>query len=125
MITHLDRLPSENHEILRAHRHEPCELFTQDALNLIRLLDRNGYADRVDRRFDEDAFGFVTGDDERVEEDFYRCAVGTISERKRVSKKGLPCFDFRYIVALDDFGRKVLERESGGQGAPDGVQVGT
>ena len=125
MITHLDRLPSENHEILRAHRHEPCELFTQDALNLIRLLDRNGYADRVDRGFDEDAFGFVPGDDERVEEDFDGCAAGTISERKRERMEGLPCFDFRYVVSLDDFGRKVLERESGRQSAPDGIQVGT
>lgn len=61
--THLDRFPPQNHKVLRPHRHKPRKLLTQDPLNLIRLLDRDGYTDTVDTRFDEDAFGFVSGDD--------------------------------------------------------------
>lgn len=61
--THLDRFPPQNHKVLRPHRHEPRKLLAQDALNLIRLLDRDGYTDTVDTRFDEDALGFVSRDD--------------------------------------------------------------
>jgi hypothetical protein len=74
--THIDRLPPQNHEILRPHGHKPRKLLTQDPLNLIRLLDGDGYSDRVDGWFDEDAFGFVSGDDEWVEEDFDGCSKG-------------------------------------------------
>jgi hypothetical protein len=73
--THIDRLPPQNHKILRPHGHKPRKLLTQDPLNLIRLLDGDGYSDRVDGWFDEDAFGFVSGDDEWVEEDFDGCAA--------------------------------------------------
>jgi hypothetical protein len=63
---HLDRLSSQNNEILCTHHHESGEFMTEDTFDIILLLDANRHANRVDRRFDEDLFLFVTRDCEGV-----------------------------------------------------------
>jgi hypothetical protein len=73
--THRNSLPPQNNEPLRSHGHEPSKLLAQDPLDLIGLFDADGQPDRVDGRFDEDAFGFVTRDEEGLEEGFLRVAV--------------------------------------------------
>lgn len=70
--THRNSLPPQNNEPLRSHGHEPSKFLAQDPLDLIGLFDTDGQPDRVDRGFDEDAFGFVTRDEEGLEEGFLR-----------------------------------------------------
>ena len=66
-MTYLDGFPPQDDETLGSHSHEPGKLFTQDPLDLVGLFDADGEPDRVDTGFDEDAFGFVTGDEEGLE----------------------------------------------------------
>jgi hypothetical protein len=56
----------------------------KNMLDLIRLLDPYAHSHAIDRRLDEDSLFLITGDCERVEEDFGRGG----------------CFDFGHIVAL-------------------------
>lgn len=72
--TYRDRLSPQDDKPFSSHRHEPGKLFTQDSLNLIGLLDGNGQPDRVDGRFNEDAFVFVSADLEWLEDDLLGCA---------------------------------------------------
>jgi len=58
-IIALYRLPSQYEEAFRSLRQESGELVHEYVLNLIRLLDFDGYSDGVHRRFDEDAFVLV------------------------------------------------------------------
>jgi len=69
-MTHLDSFPSQDDEPLGSHSHEPGKLFTQDPLDLVGLFDADGEPDRVDAGFDEDAFGFVTRDEEGLKKGF-------------------------------------------------------
>lgn len=61
LATHRDRLSPQYNEALRSLHHKPRELVTKYALNLVRLLDPDAHADRVDRRFNENTFVLITG----------------------------------------------------------------
>lgn len=74
--TYSDRLSSENDEILGSHHHEASEFMTQDAFNVILLLDLDAHTNRIHRRLDENLLLLIAGDDEWIEEDFARCTEG-------------------------------------------------
>jgi len=81
MATYLNSLPPQDNKPLRSHSHEPSKLFTQDPLDFVGLLDRDGESDRVDTGFDEDAFRFISGNKEGLEESFLRVAMGRQTSR--------------------------------------------
>jgi hypothetical protein len=54
----------------------------QDPLDLIRLLDGNADAQRVDRGLDQDTLLIVTADDHRVEKNFLGCSIIDREERE-------------------------------------------
>lgn len=60
--THRDRFPPQDNEALRATRHEAHKHMAQDLLDLIRLLDPNAHAHRVDRGLDHHAFIVISRD---------------------------------------------------------------
>ncbi len=57
---HLDWLPPEDYEALRALHHEPRKLVAQYPLNFVCLFDLDAYPYRVDGRLDEDALILVS-----------------------------------------------------------------
>ena len=67
-----NRYPPQHDESLGPHHEESREFMTENALNFVRLFDPDGETDGVDGGFDQDAFGGVSGDEERREEDFWR-----------------------------------------------------
>ena len=73
--THLNSLPPQNNESLRSHSHESSELFTQNPLDLVGLLDGDGESNRIDTGFDENAFRLISGDKEGLEKGFLRVTM--------------------------------------------------
>lgn len=90
-ITHLDRFPPQNKKVLSSLRQEPRKLVHQDMLNLIRLLDLDADADRVDARLDEHSFILVPGHCQRVQQHLRR----------------LPGLDLGHVMAFGRLGSKV------------------
>lgn len=78
-------------------------------LDLIGLLNLDGYPHGVDARLDQNTFVLVTGDGEGGQEDL----GGGL---------GLNLGD---IVTFGGLGSEVGEREGGRQTAPDGLEVGS
>jgi hypothetical protein len=66
----MDWFPPQHNEILRALHHKSSELCTENALDLVGLLYSDADTDRVDGRLDQDAFVFVAGNRQGVQEDF-------------------------------------------------------
>lgn len=123
--THGESLTTENHKVLSTHRHEPGKLVAEDLLNLVRLLDGDGHADRVDRRLDENLLHLVTRHDERLEEDLGRSPVESAQSPAllRQQHSNIPSLDLRLVMPLDDLGRKVLQREGRSERCPHSVEV--
>ena len=103
----LNRLSSEDEEVLSPHHHEPHELLAKDLLNLIRLLNGNGYTNGVYRGLDLDFFLLVSADDER-------------GQQKLLTT---PPFDFGLVVSLDNLALEVLDTKRGVEGGPNGLQI--
>jgi hypothetical protein len=74
--TYSDRLSSENDEILGSHHHEASKFVTQDAFDVVLLLDLDAHASRIHGRLDEDLLLLIAGDNKWVEENFARCTAG-------------------------------------------------
>lgn len=73
--THLDRFSPQYNEALCTLHHETSELMAQNSFNLVCLFDLDTESDGVYRGFDEHSLVFISGDDERVQEDLLRPAV--------------------------------------------------
>ena len=106
---YLDRLAAQNEERLCTLLQEPCELVDQYALNLIRLLDLDAHAHRVDTGLDQDTLILVAGDGQRCKQNL----------------GGGLGFDLWDIVTFGGLGGKVGERERSCQAASDALEVRT
>jgi len=104
----LDLFPSENDEVLGPSHHELGELVAQQFLDLVRLLDCNGYSNRVNGRFYEYPLLLVPGDNHWVQQQLWR----------------LPNLNFWFVVALDLLRAEVLEAHGRLQGPLHAGQVG-
>ena len=126
------RLPSQDYEALSTLHHEARKLVAQNPLDFISLLDLDAKSDRVERGFDEDAFVFIAGDDERVQEDFLGCATWTLAGNQHACAMHVPALDlwlvmtFYYLYCVNvhpdragnrlNLRGKVLERQGSRQG---------
>ena len=81
----------------------------QDVLNLVGLLNLYANTSTVDTRLDQDSLILIPGHYQRVQEDFRRAR----------------CFYFWHIVTFRGLGCEVGERQRGGEGCADTLQVGT
>jgi len=68
---YLNRLPSQNNEILSTHHHEAHEFVTQDAFNFICLLDSYAYPYGIDWCFNKNFLLFISTDDNRSQKQFF------------------------------------------------------
>ncbi len=67
---YLYSLPPQYEKSLRPLCQKPCKLVHQDILNLVCLLNLNTDAYAVDTGLDQNSFVFVSGDSQRIEQDF-------------------------------------------------------
>jgi len=77
----------------------------QDILNFVGLLDLDTDAHTVYAWLNQDSFVFISGDNKRCKQDFWR---------------GL-CFDFRHIVSFGGLRREVGEAQGGCQRGADAL----
>lgn len=60
-VPYLDWLPSQDEERFGSLRQETSELVDEDVLDLVGLLDLDGYPHGIDTRFDQNSLVFVSG----------------------------------------------------------------
>jgi len=70
-ITDWYGLSPQYDKVLRSLHHEASKFMTEYTFNLICLLNLYAETDRIDRRFNEDAFILVTRDNQWVEQNFF------------------------------------------------------
>ena len=89
------RLPPKNDKILSATSEESSQLVRQNPLDIIGLFDFDADADRVDRRFNQHLFVFITGDVHWIQHDFRRCP-----EYQQKEGSGIGGADFASISGM-------------------------
>lgn len=106
-LNHLDRFPPQDEEGLTPLGEETGELVDQNVLDLVRLLDPDADADRVDGRLDQDSLVLIARNGQGRQED-----LG--------GRLGLNLGD---VVSLSRLGSEVGERQRGRETAPDALKV--